>query len=220
MPAYTGTLRELLPGNLGTVAPEVLTFTDAFTWSGAQVFSGVLNFSGATVTYPQDDAAVYAIRLSDWRQADEAPMGITGTSGDHFIQRATNVWSLTGNTPSSSTVTDISIIQVTIPERYVSGETITFRVSAKVDATADTNTLDLNVFLANSTTGAVGSDICATTIKTVTATAQQFSFTITPTALVAGNLLNIVLTTVNNDADGSDGIVSIFATDMLYDVRA
>ena len=55
--AYVGTLRDLLPGNLGNVASEVLTFTDAWTWSGATVHTGAFtptgafDISGATVTY-------------------------------------------------------------------------------------------------------------------------------------------------------------------------
>ena len=47
MAAYVGTLRELLPGTLGSVPTEVITFTDAFTWSGAQVHSGAFTMSGA-----------------------------------------------------------------------------------------------------------------------------------------------------------------------------
>ena len=48
--AYVGTLRDLLPGNLGNVASEVLTFTDAWTWTGAHVFSAGL--AGSSLKTP------------------------------------------------------------------------------------------------------------------------------------------------------------------------
>lgn len=290
MPAYVGSLRELLGGHLGTVTSEVLTFTDALTWSGAQVVSGTwtvtgafvssggytisgtgtiangltvttpaiagaaisgtvtdsatttktgtFDMSGATVTYrailnadvsasadiarsklAQDALQVYATELSAWRQADQAVMGITGTAGDHFFDVATNVHRLVGNTPSSSTVTDISLFQFVIPPEYEDGETISFRAACKVDTAADTNTIQAEIFEANATTGAVGGDLATGGAIAVTSSAAFKTWTITASGLVAGDRLNIKLTTINDDADGSDGIVSIFSLDFLIDIK-
>ncbi len=167
----------------------------------------------------QDDLKAYGIPLSSLRQADQAPMGIVGTAGDHFFQIVANAPHLLGNTPSSTTVTDISTFGFALPAEYVAGETIVLRIGAEVDAVADLHTLDLEAYLVNRVAGTVGADINETTIKTVTATAAAFDFTITPTGLVAGDLLHFLLTTVNQDADGSDGIVSIFSIEVLADVK-
>ena len=63
MSAYTGTLRELLPGRLGTVASEVITFTDAFTWTGAQVLTGGATFGAASTPTASDGAALGSATL-------------------------------------------------------------------------------------------------------------------------------------------------------------
>ncbi len=170
-------------------------------------------------TLLQEDLALYDIPLAGLRQADQAVMGITGTSGDHFYDISGNAPVLLGNTPSSSTVTDISTFDFALPAEYVDGETITLRINAKVDATADTNSLDLEAYLVNKLAGTVGSDIQSTTIKSTTASAVAYDFTITPTSLVAGDMLHFLMTTVNADGDGSDGIVSIFSIQAMIDIK-
>ena len=167
----------------------------------------------------QADFTAIGIPLMAWRQADLATMALSGTAGDHFLTLSTEDILLTGNTPSSSTVTDISRFQFTLPPSYQAGSDITFRVTAVVNAVADTNTVDLSAFRVTATSGAVGSDIVATGVQNVTATAQTFDFTITGATLEPGTILNLKLTTVNNDADGSDGIVSIAYTALVMNNR-
>ncbi len=224
----------------GIGGPDGLNFSDIIEWSGANAFTSTVDLSGATTTYEalsisnaeiaaaaaivrskmaQEDLAVYNINLYSLRQADQAPMGITGTTGDHFYDIATNSPVLFGNTPSSTTVTDISTFDFQLPPEYVDGETVTVRITAQVSATSDTNTLDLEAYEVTALSGAVGSDINATTIKTMTSSAVAYDFTITPTTLVAGDLLHFLMTSVNQDADGSDGILSIHAIQVLCDIK-
>lgn len=167
----------------------------------------------------KESLAVHGIPLTAWRAADLAAMGISGTAGDHFIDEATNVLILKGNTPSSSTVTDISWTQVVLPPEYVPGGAVRFVVSCEVDAAADTNTIDIIIFEANRTTGAVSTDLVTTAAQTTTATETEYTFVVTSANLEPGSILNLKMTSVNQDADGSDGIISIFATSLLLDVR-
>lgn len=165
------------------------------------------------------ETATVHITLPAWVQADGAPMPAGATSGDHNITISTNVISLDGNAPSSSTVTDISYAQVALGPEYVSGTNLTFRIAIKVDAAADTNTVDLSAYEVNQTSGSVSSDICATAAQNVTATATALDFTVTGADLEPGSLLTFKVTTVNQDADGSDGLASIFSTAVLMSVR-
>lgn len=161
------------------------------------------------------------IPLTAWCAADMDHLNVADTedAGDHFLSLATNTLALTGNTPSSDTQTDVSHIQVALPANYKPGTAITFAVSAEVDATADANTVDLTAFEVNTTTGAVSSDLCSTGVINTTTTATQHEFTIGGGALEPGSLLNLNLTTANQDADGTDGVVSIWGTALIMTVR-
>ena len=167
----------------------------------------------------QVETTAFGIPLMEWHQADLANMGITGTSGDHFVSLSTEDILMKGNTPSSSTVTDISRVQFTLPPSYVGGTDLTFRVTAVVDVVDDANQIDLSVYRVTSTSGAVGSDICATAIQTTTATATAYDFTITGATLEPGTIINLKMTTVNTDANGSNGIVTIGYTALLMQTR-
>lgn len=167
----------------------------------------------------QNALASYNIDLHQLRQADQAVMGISATTGDHFYDVATNSPVLTGNTPSSSTVTDISTFDFALPPEYDDAETVQCVISGSVDTAADTNTLDLECYEITSLTGVISSDLVTTTIQTTTATNVAYTFAITATALVAGDLLHFLMTTVNQDADGTDGIISIHSIRVLIDVK-
>lgn len=167
----------------------------------------------------QNALVSYNIPLYSLRQQDQAVMGISGTSGDHFYDIATNSPVLSGNTPSSSTVTDISTFDFPLPPEYDDAESVEVVISCQVDATADTNTIDLSCFEVTSLSGAVGSDLVSTSIQTTTASAVAYTFAITSSGLVAGDLLHFLMTTVNNDADGSDGIISIHSVRVRIDVK-
>jgi hypothetical protein len=166
-----------------------------------------------------ETARVVQIPLTAWVQADGAPMAAGATTGDHNITIASNVVTLDSNAPSSSTVTDISHAQVGLGPEYVSGSNLTFRVACKVDTAADTNNIDLSVYEVNQTTGAVSADLCATALQATTATATAYDFTVTGADLEPGSLVTLVITSVNQDADGSNGTLSIYSTALLMDVR-
>lgn len=161
----------------------------------------------------------YEIPLFSWRAADIAVTVPGATSGDHNLTEGTNVLSLDGNAPSSSTVTDISWNQWQLPPEYVGGGAISFVVSATVDVVADAHTVDLSLYRNNSTSGAVGSDLCATAAQAPTATATEFEFVITPATLAPGDLITLKLTTTSQDADGANGVIAMHSTAMLLDIK-
>lgn len=160
------------------------------------------------------------IPLTAWKQADLASMAVSGTEdgGDHFITLSTNTIALQGNAPNGDTQTDISWAQVYLPPNYVGGTNLTFKVAVKNATTADAMTVDLSLYEVNLVTGAVGSDLCATAAQATSATATDYSFTITGASLEPGSLLNLKLTTVAQDAT-TDGQASVWSTRLSMQVR-
>lgn len=162
------------------------------------------------------------IPLTLWKAADLAWPAITGTedNGDHFIALGTNTIVLRGNEPNGDTQTDVSWAQVYLPPDYVGGSDLTFYISVEVatGGSADTKNVDLSAYRVNTTTGAVGSDICATGVQTTAATATEYGFTVTGATLAPGDCLNLKVTTVAGDAT-THGQASIWGTSLGMYVR-
>ena len=116
-------------------------------------------------------------------------------------------------------VTNFARFQVALPAEYVAGETITLRVNAgMVTNVADTTaTLDVQAVKL----GAPTADINATAAQDMNnLVAADLDFTITPTGLVPGDVLDIRLTTALNDAaTGAEVIGQINSVDLLLDIK-
>ena len=198
--------------------PDVGAAT-GYLWSfaAAQTAAGVVSRADLV----QDALASYPIPFPLVRAADGAALGIadTGDSGDHYLAFSANTWKLMGNSPSSNTQTDVSLFQFALPPEFDDGETVTVRVNGEYTTIGDTQTLDLECYKVNKTDASVGSDICATNIQTLTATDAAFDFTITPTGLVGGDLLNLKLTTVFEDNNGTVGEAEINSIEAMLDIK-
>lgn len=162
------------------------------------------------------------IPLTLWKAADLAWPAITGTedNGDHHIALDTNTIVLRGNAPNNDTQTDVSWTQFYLPASYVGGTNLTFYLGISVadGATATAISCDLSVYRVNTTSGAVGADICATDAQTTVAAATEYGFTITGASLAPGDCLNIKLSTISQD-NTTDGQQSIWATAIAMSVR-
>ena len=198
-----------------------LDITGNSTISGTLAVTGAITGVIARSTLTQEDAAVYPIPLHSLRNSAGAALGTADDedSGNHYLAIASDIWSLYGNSPNSDAQTDASHFQFALPPEYVDGETITVRISALYTADGDSKTLDLEAYQVSPTTGAVGADICATTIKTLTGTAVNYDFTITPTGVAAGDLLNFKIQTIFEDTDGADGEAKINYIAVLLDIQ-
>ena len=139
-------------------------------------------------------------------------------SNDHYITETAGVYKLFGNSPNSDTQTDTSIFQFILPQEYVDAATVVVRINALYTTVGDTQTLDLICYEA-AEAGTVGADINSTTIKTLTATATNFEFTITPTGLVSGDRLSCEFVTVFQDSNGTVGEAQINSIQVLVDIK-
>jgi hypothetical protein len=111
---------------------------------------------------------------------------------------------------------------VELPECYEAGETVTLSLSAGMVTTVASSscTVDVECYKIDKITG-IGSDLCttsATTINSLVFAAKVF--TITPSGLTAGDVLDVRLTIACNDAATGTAVTpTIAAIDFLCDIK-
>lgn len=171
---------------------ETLAVAGSFTPTGAT------DMSGATVTLPTRSALFDLTETV--RGADGAALAASETAGDFFIDMGTNQYLIQGEAAINETEVSVGRFIFVLPENYVSGGTITLRTSALVTLAGDalndaTSTIDMTAFKVTKTTGAVGSDLVTTAATTLATAGADYDFVVTPTGLVAGDILSCSLTT-------------------------
>jgi hypothetical protein len=115
-------------------------------------------------------------------------------------------------------------VLVQLPWEYVAGQTVTLRFKAGMITTvADTTaTLDCEAYkLQDDPDDAIGSDLVSTAATTINSLSfANVDFTVTPTGLSAGDILDVRITTAVNDAaSGTAVIAGITSAKLLCDVR-
>lgn len=128
---------------------------------------------------------------------------------------------LVGEAANNNSKTNRARFLIPLPETYEDGETVTLRFSAKVGgALAVAQTIDVTAHKLDGD-ATVGSDLCTTAAQTLTTSFADYDFTITPTGLVAGDVLDVEVTLVANDTGGSaNQAASIGLATLLCDVRS
>lgn len=142
--------------------------------------------------------------------ADGADLALSETAGDFFRAIGTNQWYIDGEATINETEASVGLFAFVLPDNYVAGGTITLQVSALVvlagDAVNDaTSSIDMEARLVTIATGAVGSDLVTTAAQTLATAGTTYSFTVTPTGLVAGSKLVCNLTTSVVETAGGTG---------------
>lgn len=167
--------------------------------TGAATFSSTLTVGGVAVPL----ANVVPIPLNQFRApaAWKDDLGDTGSSA--IIGLADTVGSLLKTTASNGdSISQSGVCAFVLPPTYVSGAAITVRVRAKKDTTLGTvtDTVDVTAKLVGDT---LGSDICTTAAQVLTTSYANYDFTVTPTGLVAGDILAIEVFGISNDTGGT-----------------
>ena len=244
-PAAQGQESTITIPDPGAATASVVLNKGTNTISSADTHTGTLDVSGATVVYraivnadvsasaaivrsklAQDALAVYTVPLTDFKQTsdltalpasgDETDMGLV--AGAH----GTASPSLNADTGAGGTSTEKARVLFVLPAEYDAGETVTLRLHARCSDLATTSaTIDAEVYESDTELG-VSADLCETVAQSIHSTSwADKDFTITPTALVAGDLLDIELTVVFDDAGGGgDGAVAaVGAVEMLLDIQ-
>ncbi|MBS0206635.1 MAG: hypothetical protein JSS49_27475 [Planctomycetes bacterium] len=169
----------------------------------------------------------YVLGLDSWKVTGTgAALGATaGTPSGAFGLTVgtfgTNSPKIAGEAASGASKTNKMRRQFALPVEYVGGGNITVRVKAQetVGAATVSTTIDMSVYKVDKAAG-IGADLCATNAQDVTTAAANADFSVTPTGLVAGDVLDIEVNVVTNDTGGTVGtIVNIFDTEILLDVQ-
>lgn len=175
----------------------------------------------------QDDLAPYGLDLETWRvTATGAMLGAAagtpaGAFGLTYGTHGTNSPLIVGEAASGNVKTNKMRRQFTLPPEYVAGQTVTLRVRAieAVGAATVSTTIDAEVFEAD-LAGGISADLCTTAAIDVTDTIGNKDFTITPTGLAAGDVLDIELTGVTTDTGGTVGtVLTISDVRLLLDIK-
>jgi len=139
---------------------------------------------------------------------------VTGTWG-------TNPVRVTAGDVKASSSTRRLYFAVPIPANYEDGQTIQVRIRAKMETTvADTScTIDLEAYIG--TSGTLGSDLVTTAAQSMNSlTAASYDFTINPTGVDPGDLIECRLSIAYNDAATATAVTpAVYKIALLCDTR-
>jgi hypothetical protein len=172
----------------------------------------------------QDDLKPYAVPLNELRVHDDFDAFLPETAATDdlgfiegtFLTSAPAVRTLDFKT---TTTTAYARFQFVVPAEYVDGQTVTLRVNAGAATTVSDGTLTLDAEVVR--VAAPSTDICATAAQSINSlTAANKDFTITPTNVVAGDILDVRLTIAGSDtATGTAVLGQINSVTLLLDIK-
>jgi hypothetical protein len=176
----------------------------------------------------QDDLKRFPVNFMNFRVWDAAQTNLPGTAAADDLALITGTWGTNplriqaGDLKAAGATTRRAIVEVPLPECYVAAETVQFIISAGMTTTvADTScTVDLEVYKRDKI-GGISADLCATAATTMNSlTFADKTFTITSTALSAGDVLDVRLSIACTDgATGTAVTPTIGGFDLVCDIR-
>ncbi len=190
--------------------------------------SGSLSPAIARDQLAQDDLTVYPVPFTDLRVHDALQTVLPGTSASDDLGLYGGTFGTsqplvrTYDVKTAGAVTLYARTQIPLPAEYQDGETVQIRVSAgMVTTVADVSaTVDVQAYKIGKD-NSLGSDICATSATTMNSLVfADKTFTITPTTLAAGDVLDVRLAIAVNDAATVTAVIAALAAiDLLCDVK-
>lgn len=179
--------------------------------------------SPARSSLVQDDAAPYPVPLTNLRVWNDPATLIDAAAADDlglvYNTFGTALPSVeTGDLKAAGATTMYAGFQFVVPVEYVAGQTITLRINAGMKTTvADTSaTVD-----AVAHRNGAGADLVATAAQSCNSlTAANLDFTITPTNVVPGDILDVrIAIAVTDAATGTAVIGKINRIEALLDIK-
>ncbi|MCK6483738.1 MAG: DUF2190 family protein [Phycisphaerae bacterium] len=183
------------------------------------------SFTLARSSMTQEDLSPYPLQFEQAKVWDAPQTNIPGTPATDDLGLIDNTFLTgaptieTGDLKAAGATTRKTRISWPVPPEYVAGQTITLRLNAGMKTTvADTSaTIDAQV----ARRAAPNTDICATAAQSINSlTAANKDFTITPTNVVPGDILDIVLAiAVTDAATGTAVIGQLNSATILADIK-
>lgn len=176
----------------------------------------------------QTPNAAFPVRLDSLRVWDAYHTNLPGTAAADDLALLSGTFGTSppvvsaGDCKALGATTRYARFQVQLPESYESAETITLAISAGMLTTvADvTCTIDVEAFKLDKI-GGIGADLCATAAVTINSLVfGTKSFTITPSGMAAGDVLDVRVAVACNDAATATAVTpTIAAITLLADIR-
>ena len=194
--------------------------------------TGNLQVDGTTPNVPrsqltQDAAAIYPVQMTDLRVFDALATNLPATGGTDDLGLyggtfGTNSPKVSTGDVKNATTTRYARFQFALPAEYDAGQTVTLRFSAGMETTVASSsaTVDAEVYKSDRAAG-IGTDLCTTSATTINSlTFGNKDFTITPTGLTAGDVLDVRVTVAVVDSATATAVTAtIGAIEFLLDVK-
>lgn len=203
--------------------------TDTVTVPNLQV-QGNLSVAGDLPTYPRaslspDTNQIIGLPFHIWRVWDAVGTILPGTSATDDLGYITGTHGTAGSYIGTSdlkaagSTTRYARCIAILPPEYVTAATVSIRFSAGCITTiADTTaTLNIDVREVSRADGTVGSNLytgAALDIRSTTFAEKQFA--LTSAALTAGDILDIKVTMIINDAATGTAVIGAFRAAEIY----
>lgn len=186
--------------------------------------SGILGAIARTAL-TQDDLQPYPVVLESAKVWDALQSNIPVTPASDDLGIIDNTFLTgrptieTGDLKNAGATTRKTRFAVPVPPEYVAGETLTLRINAGMKTTVASVSATVDAEVARRAAPTV--DICATAATTINSlTAANKDFTLTPTNVVPGDVLDIVLSVaVNDSGTGTAVIGQINSVTLLADIK-
>ena len=207
------------------------------TVTGDAVISGGLRLGGAfspaisrASILAIEELKTFAIPLTSFRVFDALQTNLPGTPltddlglvGGSFGTATPSL--RTEDLKAAGATNNRARVLVQLPWEYVAGQTVTLRFKAGMITTVSntTATLDCEAYkLQDDPDDAIGSDLVSTVATTINSlTFSNIDFVVTATALSAGDILDVRITTAINDGGTATPVIAgITSAKLLCDVR-
>ncbi len=173
----------------------------------------------------QETAVAITIAPTAWLRTGSLGVLPNSPDGTNFglvmENRGTNGDLLKSSDFEQTTITEKARTLFVLPECYVPGGAIIFRIRGRIFAAANVSaTIDLTAYN-NAGDGSVSADLCATAAQAIGTSYADYDFTITPAGLVVGDELNLEVVAALNDTGGSATLkrYQITSTKMLLTLK-
>ena len=173
-----------------------------------------------------ESLARYPVALQSCRS--NTGLALDATGGDtlfSIVNAGIGVGTLTLKGEEALSETEITTLcfEFALPPEYIANEDVKINVQAKYDdssgGTVGAKTIDCEVYeLGDDGTG--GSDLCTTAAQTLTTSFADYSFTVTDTALTAGDRLIVYVQTVIEETAGGGALFAVIGSiEVQLDIR-
>jgi hypothetical protein len=187
--------------------------------------TGVPIVATARADLSQDNLASYPVpvgMLRVWDAPSTVAVAATAANDDLAVVYNTFLTAKptveTGDIKTTSSTRKVGF-QFTVPPEYVAGETATLRINAGMKTTVAGTSCTVDAQVTRQAGPTV--DICATAATTINSlTPANVDFTLTPTDLVPGDVLDVVLSVAYVDAaTGTAVIGKINSVELFLDIK-